>query len=232
MAIGTRANFKSFAGISASDTSEDSKIDIIITGVDAAIKRHLGIDVESTSYPGAAANGTGDDGYYSGNGHYELLLRQYPVQTITSIYVDPTGYFGTSSDPFASATLLTAGTDYALQTDGCLPGTSTKVSYKGSVVRIGNVWPGLLLHTPGQINPKRVQHKGNIKIAYTAGYTTVPGDIIMAFYQMCAWVRSHSNTGMAVQSEKYEEYAITLATGAINSVGSFQRTLARYKRVV
>ena len=231
MAIGTLDQLKNFLGIPLTDASENARLNIIITGVDSSIKRHVGTDLESTSYPGAAANGLGDDGYYSGNGHWELLLRQYPVQSITSIYVDPTGYFGQSATPFASATLLTATTDYALMTDGCLPGTSTKVSYKGSVVRVGNVWPGIMLHTAGQINPKQVQHKGNIKIAYTAGYTTVPGDIIMAFYQICAWVRSHASTGMAVQSEKYEEYAITLATGAINSVGSFQRTLARYKRV-
>ena len=229
--IGSLPNLKVILGIPASDTSEDAKLDIFLTGVDSVIKRHVGTDIESTTYPGAAANGLGDSGYYSGNGHRKLLLRQYPVQTITSIYLDPTGYFGTSSAPFASATLLTAGTDYSLVTDGCLPGTSTKVSYEGSVERIGNVWPGVVSHTPGQINPKQVQHKGNIKIAYTAGYTTVPGDLIMAFYQMCAWVRSHASTGMAVQSEKYEEYAITLANGAVNSVGTFQRTLARYKRV-
>jgi hypothetical protein len=51
----------------------------LLNEADAAIKRWCKRDLELTSYPGNATNGTGDAGYYIGMSQPDLILRQRPV---------------------------------------------------------------------------------------------------------------------------------------------------------
>jgi hypothetical protein len=207
MAIIDTTAYKNYAGISA--TTWDTQIALMATAADRRIKAYLGYDIESGTYPGTVTGGKGDSGYYSGNGTPYLLLRNLPVLTITSVYQDATGRFGENPDgAFASATLLVEGTDYVLRTDGYIG--SAAVSFGGILERIGSVWPELYRHTYGQITGHPGKHRGNIKVAYTAGYATVPGDIALAAAMLISHWRRNIKKGGPVVSENLGSYSYSL----------------------
>lgn len=241
MALDTRANIKTTLGITG--TGEDSKLDIMLSAADSAIKLYVGFDIESRTYgTGATATdaGVGDSGYYSGDDHYQLVLRQRPVTSITSVYLDPTGRFGDNPDgAFASSELLVAGTDYVLRWDGTLPGATTRCSRCGILEKLSGVWPGLRRHSIGAINASYSQQNGNIKITYVAGYTTVPADIKYALALVVAKMRQTASFGGdALTSESYEDYSYKLGSGnsggaqsAIMQLGEVRSILARYRDI-
>ena len=229
--------------LNISGTSEDTRIDLLLTAADRMIKQHVGRDLESGTYgaSGTAIDGSiGDSGYYSGDGTINLILRQRPVTSVTSVYLDATGYFGDNPDgAFASGTLLVAGTDYVLRWDGTLPGAATRCSHVGIIKRIGGVWPEAWQYRRGSINPQAVDHIGNIKVTYVAGYTTVPADLKYALALVVAKMRmSAIYGGQSPISESYEDYSYSLekaasaAASAIHSIGEVQSILGRYRDVL
>ena len=103
--------------------------------------------------------GTVTNEYHDGDGRSEcLLLREWPATAITTV----SWWDGTT------ATALDA-TDYALDS-----------SAQDSA--------GILIYTPGGYAPSpwRVGRR-NIRITYTAGYTTVPDDLELAATIQVAW---------------------------------------------
>lgn len=216
----------------AQATAEQAKNVILLASADAAIKAQCGQDFELTTYPRAVAGGFGDSGYYYGEGSRFLFLRQTPVVTITSIYQDAASYAGQGADPFPATTLLTATTDYFLHLDGCLPGTTTKCSYKGVVERVGSVWSGVSVNYSHELTNTPGRGQGNIKIAYTAGYPTIPADLNSACLQLVAWLRQTALLGGLLESERFEDYAYTRAKAqaGIVQIGSIRSLIWRYKR--
>lgn len=207
MAIITTATVKTLLGISS--TSEDSKLDLLVGYADAAIKRYLGRDIESTSYPGAASNGHGDSGIYCGTGTRFIVLRQRPVTAVASVYLDNVAYYGQATGAFASATLLTEGTDYAWVKDGYI--SSASVSFCGAIERIAGVWPRPAWYRPGYLISDPQTAQGNIKVTYTAGWATVPGDIAQAAAWLVSYWRQSQKRGGTVTSENLGGYSYSLA---------------------
>jgi hypothetical protein len=224
---------KNFLGLT--DSSEDVQLNLWLGYADADIKDYCGWDIEQTTYPGAAANGRGDSGYYSGDHTQFLRLRHTPVSSITSIYVDNTGYFGQNPGSFPSTALLVAGTDYALEWDGCLPGSSTTCSYSGVVTRIPDVWTGGLRRKAGEITPRYIDATGNILVSYVAGFPTVPPAVEMAACMFVAFVRRNAQTGgQQIQSEGQGAYNYSLSSPTANAIpelGTIKSALARFKRM-
>jgi len=68
--------------------------------------------------------------FYSGTGREALILKQYPVKSITSIHLDPQGYAGQNPNGFAANTLLTAGVDYYLDVDEDNGWSETGIIYR------------------------------------------------------------------------------------------------------
>lgn len=237
MAIASVSQIKLMLGISGS--SEDARLAALLAAASSAIISYTGMDFESHSFgSGATATsyGFGDSGYYSGENTRFLVLRQRPVTAIASIYQDPTGRFGDNPDgSYASDSLLVAGTDYVLRWDGTLPGATTRCSYCAIVERINGIWPGMFMYQRGTINPALGNHQGNIKVTYTAGYTTVPSDIVYAVSLLVATMRrSAVYGGMSVNSEHFEDYGYTLGSvgsSAITQIGELRQILARYKDI-
>jgi hypothetical protein len=240
MAIINTATAKILLGITG--TSEDVRLDALCKAVDRAIKVYLGRDIERGSYaPGSTGtpveNGVGDSGYYSGDNSRFLILRQRPIVTVTSIYLDATGRFGDNPDgAFASDTLLVAGTDYVVHWDATLPGTSTRCSERGYVERINGVWPAAWRYTAGTINPTLGNHQGNIKVTYTAGYSTVPPDIQYAASTLVARIRRTAIYGTGhLEMERYEDYLYKLApvaTTMLSQVGELNQLLGKNKDLI
>lgn len=229
--------FKDFLGIAATNVTQDARLQIYLDQSWAATINEIGRDIVQTTYPAAPDVGKGDSGYYSGTGTRFLRLRQRPaIETSFACYVDQTGRWGENPDgSFASATLLTYGTDYGLVLDGCLPGTSTKCSYAGILQRFGTAWPASRLYEPGQVTTQRIAGAGNIKVAYTAGWPTIPYDLRSAVCQIAAYVRRNADKGGAMTSESLGGYSYSMAgavaAGAVPEMGSIRQVLAKYKEL-
>lgn len=59
-----------------SDTTQDTLLEALITSASAAIRAYLDREIKRTTHTGEA---------YAVNGHQYLYLREYPVQSVTSI---------------------------------------------------------------------------------------------------------------------------------------------------
>lgn len=240
MAIVSVAQVKAFLGITS--TTEDVRLQALVNAVDASIKRYLGRDIERGVYaPGGTStpvqNGIGDSGYYSGDNSRFLILRQRPLVTVTSIYLDSTGRYGDNPDgAFASDTLLVAGTDYVVKWDGLLPGENTRCSYSAIVERIGSVWPAAWRYSAGTINPTLGDNQGNIKVTYTAGYSVAPPDIQYAASLLVARMRRTSVYGTGhLEMERYEDYMYKLApvtTAMLHQVGELNQLLSKHREII
>jgi hypothetical protein len=232
MALIDLATAKTFLGLSTD--AEDSLIALLCDQVDSHVKNELQRDIERVVYPGGAINGTGDSGYYDGDGSRFIRPKQYPIlEGTVSAWLDYTGRFGKNPDgSFATATQLVEGTDFVLVTDGCLPGTTTKCSYSGLIERVNGVWPRLRRFTPGQISPNAGSLLGCIKLVYSAGFSTVPPDLQLACCEILAYVRRNRKKGGPIQSEGLGAYHYAMAgVSDAPELGSARRVLARYRRV-
>lgn len=147
--------------------------------------------------------------YYGGNGRRELVLRQRPVQSITSVYEDAGAYYGEASGAFAASSLLTAGSDYCLKRDH---GTGAVVSESGILLRIGSAWPSASERRGNNLVAQEVEGLGNIKVTYVTGYAVLPGEYVLAAMQMVAQLRMDAQSGGGLQSESLEDYSYTRAT--------------------
>ncbi len=200
----TLANLKAFIGMSASDTTYDTQLTLVLNGVEQSITTYLG-------YNPALAEATE---YYSGTGTNSLVLDRKPVANaaaVTAVYEDANGYWGQATDAFAASTLLMQGTDYAVRVEG--------VSQAGILVRLRSVWPTQWQWMPGKLAPNLGPVGGCIKVTYTAGFSsTQPADVIQAAYAEAAARWASRLTGMgALTNESLDGYGIGLAQLQTNS---------------
>lgn len=197
MAIASVTEFKTHLGISG--TASDSLYQTYLDQASAIITRKTGLTFTS-------AEATE---FYQGTGTNQLVLRRRPVTAIGSVYVDDSAYFGFASGAFGSSTLLTAGTDYALAIE------SSAFSKSGILYRIGDIWPHTTQRLGSELVGGEMPGLGNIKITYTAGYSTTPDDLKLAGILLARVIMlSSSNGGQLVQSESLEYYSYTLKGNA------------------
>ena len=167
--------------------------------------------------------------YLDGTGTQTVLLKETPVSSITSVYLDSGGYYGQGTGAFASDTLLTAGEDYYLVIDD-----PSGVSVSGRLNRIGRAWP-LSLNYIGRIllTPKPVPCPGCLKVTYTGGYSLIPADLKLALFQIIADRRGAALNGVGLSGESFEGYSWSGVSGdqEVMKIGSIMRVLNSYKRV-
>lgn len=150
------------------DTSEDTKLDQWILEVESSVLQWLKRAIVSAERTE----------YYSGSGRKMLVLRHRPVTAVGSVKVDQQGYFGDNSDSFDDSTLWTRGVDWAL------PRADASEENGGMLMAVGagGLWP---------------LGDGNIKVVYTAGYTTIPADLELAVNSLVGAVRKMAEAGGA-----------------------------------
>lgn len=189
-------------------SAETAALTIWCNNIDAAIKDYCGYDIEQATYPGAGpTNGKGDSGFYTGLGTRYLVLRHRPVLiTGLTVYQDMSGRFGTNPDGAfdSSTTVLTYGTDYTIQLDGY--SSSAALSRTGILERINGVWPSLAVYQRGRLVHDEQPQRGNVKVAYTAGYSSVPPAITQAAALWVAHIRRIQAQGGGIQSEGLGSY--------------------------
>lgn len=224
MALTNLTTIKAFLNIPVSDTSLDAWINAIYPAAEQVIKRYLDRDLESTAY----------EEFYTGQNRNYIVLRQTPVTALTSLYFDKNGYFGTNPNgSFATATQLTEGVDFVV--DWKNSGVS-KQSDTGVIWRINDVWPHWYRDVrPGSLSWVYQESRGNIKVAYTAGYTSIPQDIQLAVALLVSEEMRNLPKGAPLVSERIGDYSYEVGgermMGKLQSIGSLRQLLSKYKDV-
>ena len=210
----TLSSVKTQAGINPSDTSQDLQLNSLINGCNDYIKRYLNRDIEQTVY----------SEIYSGDNSSILMLRQFPVISIQSIYQDQGAYAGQAAGSFAANTLLVQGVDWCL-----LPG-NYGIGSSGAVRRINGTWYGRPSRVLGRVANQPTLQSGNIQVNYTAGYLPVPPGLVMGVNAMVIRGLTFSQ-GMIASEESYEDaHAAYFNSGeAAKFLGSVERTLGKFK---
>lgn len=213
-------DLKAYLGVT--DTSEDTYLQILQVGTEEAFKGLVGYAIEQNTYTE----------YLDGNWTSKIALRQNPVSNVASVNIDNNGYYGSNANGFGASTLLVAGQDYYLQNDRSEGG-----SLSGILVRIANVWPGMMQKLRGDLTASKVFGQGNIKVVYTAGYKIIPADVQQAIFEACKELRFRRKRMGPINSEHLGEYGYTAALMPIDyrmallRVGSMEQIVARYRRL-
>lgn len=208
----TLSELKIHMGISGSD--EDTLLTQLLDNVEQTIFSYTGRE----SFASAAATE-----YFDGTGREILILERYPVTAVASLYVDNGGYYGNGTSPFGSGTEWTEGTDFTLKR------TDESEKNRGLVLALGavdfedvpGIWP---------------RGRGNVKVTYTAGYTTIPDDLQLATHLLTASVYAIAEKNLAgpVGGETFGKYSYTLlgnpSMAGMNML-TVRSILAKYKKL-
>lgn len=220
MALTTLSQLKAFLNVT--DSSKDAWLEALRGAAEADIKLYCNQNFEQTT----------QTEYYTGNGQRVLVLRQRPVQSITSVFYDSYGNFGTSPGAFDSTTLLTAGTHYCLDLD-----QGSSLSSSGILFRINTVWAELgRIYTPGKLYAEQISNAGNLKITYISGYATIPQDLQYAVALLVAYMKLTAPIGgFPLEAERLGDYSykihfpVRLSEYTKPEIGQIRQILQRYR---
>ncbi len=166
--------------------------------------------------------------YYAGTGSPELVLRERPVQSITSVYEDDEAYWNQGPGAFATDTLLAQGVDYALDYK------NAAISLSGVLVRLNAVWPNVTARGSGLLSFESLSGRGNLKVTYVSGYGEPPADITLAVHQMIAEIRVTGPMGGGLTSEHLDYYSYNRASASEQALmlTSAKALLRSYRPIV
>lgn len=194
--------------------------------VEAAIKTYCKWGLEAV---------TGQVDYYDGNGYVDITLNNPYVSAITSVYQDPTGFYGQGLNPFPASTLLTAGVDYALAYD------NGSVARGGRLRRLLNnfllMFPSDLMYyrmaggLSYQRGPFWPAGQGNIKVTYNYGFSTIPDDIKLAVETAVGTIANSVKYGFPLSSESLGAHSYSTAISREPEFGTVRQLLSRYRDV-
>jgi hypothetical protein len=163
-----------------------------------------------------------------------LLLPETPVESITSLYYDPSAVGGQNTADFDSTTLLVLGDDYFLERDR--PGDT--YSESGKIRRIGGVWAGRTERGLGLLGTYRAKAPGTVKVVYTAGYGNAirpPEDLLEGIFLAATLIRKAApEGGRLAMSESGEGESVSYGNldAEVRRLASTQWVVSNYKRHV
>ena len=172
--------------------------------------------------------------------------RTGAAQTIAfgiAAWVDAAGFYGAGVQPFAARQEVFHGRDYVLTLDGGptsgKSGLLRRLGGGPALARQGDWWwplaPGGRGTLTARLPSAWAPGVGNIKIAYTAGYTAaeVPADLKLAVGELAVWIYRYApQGGVLVVGEHYEDFGYQL--GKLHSepdLASVRQILTRYRSV-
>lgn len=205
----TLDDFKTHLGITSDD--DDTRLSTVLCGIEQSVKGFCRNDILS-------AEATE---YYDGTGDGELVLKRRPVTAISTVRVDANGAYGNGSNVFGSTTEWEFGTAYTIRSlsetsrhnDGILKSLKGRAPGWAQLPGIG-VWP---------------EGVGNIKVTYTAGYSSTPDDLALAIFQLAsaAWAMTEEKGLAPVSEETIGRYSYTLMRGDEQAVSGINLVNAR-----
>lgn len=183
-----------------SGTSEDDFLDLVVAGVDTLIESLSGRRFESETYTEQVVDGTG---------RQRLYLPNRPLTAVSEVRVSGEGVAGVNnSSDFDSSTIWNVNDDYVIDS------LTQDERNQSLLVAVYGVWP---------LGIK------NVRVTYTAGYTTVPADIKLAAYQIAARVRNGRTRGGMIKSERMGDESYELFDDVSRSIAD--SVLAKYREV-
>lgn len=148
-ALITLADLKTWLGITSVDAARDSRLEMYINTISTAIETYCNRKFKSATYTSEK---------YQATDEQELILKNYPVTSITSL-------------TYNDDTLTEADEDFELDED-------TGILFREE----GWAKTGYGNYLSGKIDfPER-----NITVTYVAGYSTIPEDLKMVCYEACS----------------------------------------------
>ena len=179
----TVADFRARTG--ATLIQSDAALQATVAGAQASIVAFLGYDPT----PGPVTE------YYDGHGTPELVLGRRFVNAVTEVRVDRNGNYGSYPNSFGPTTVLTAGTDYALQVVG--------PDRTGTIVRRATVWPFGGIRHLNALATSMLPCYGCVMVTYTHGADAstpaVPPDIVDALHAESAARSAMWATGLGAE---------------------------------
>lgn len=227
----TLTEAKLFQSITTDDQDEQQSlyVDLVSNWIETEIGRKIALATYTE--------------YYSG-GDIDLLTRQRPVQSVTSIHLDSNGFYGTGGGGFAANTLLTAGEDYALIPDepGQTWSKSGRIRWRGQSAGDGAWGWGNFLSVGGLLSRDVGRRRGwpcgqgNIKVVYAAGWTEsqVPTDLKMGALQFIQTLTSQTDnnrfqpTGESLGPYNYSASQLSYFAREVVGLSS---TIRKYREV-
>ncbi len=229
MSAVTINEFKLHANLPLSVTTEDARIQQLLDGAEEAIWQWIGRERVQGYHPFEQVQSTE---YYDGKQRQMLVLRRRPTVSVQAVWVDRSGYYGQNPTAFVDPqTSWNVGTQCALmRNDESEANPGILVAFAGVVPS----WQGQAV-----ISPAWPAGMGNIKVTYTAGYSSLPLDLVSAICNITAAIRKAAPRGNQLASETLGRYTYTLmrsggkagGTADVNEIGMAISTLARYKEV-
>lgn len=149
-----------------------------------------------------------------------------PLTFSMTVNEDIDGYGGFATNSFPANQALIQGDDYIPVPDGRNGQIET-----GRLYRIGTVWNARWQSTRGLLTTARKPSAASVKVTYLAGYQTVPDDIRLLLWEVCAHIRIGRKRGWPVTSESYQgySYALSLALNLMQ-LGFPEQLISRYRR--
>jgi hypothetical protein len=175
MALITSANYKTRAQIAV--TTLDSVIALLIPEAESLVATYLDRDIED--------GGSDITEYYDGSGTAVLMLRSWPITSVTSV-----SYLSSVTAGVAAYTAYGTGDYYFDATTGRLFRYAGEDFAFPESDQVSSGWP---------IGEK------NIKVVYRAGWTssTVPGDMASCLYDLVS-VLLHARNGTRAEPVEQE----------------------------
>lgn len=239
MALTDLPTVKTFLNIDPSVSTQDPWLDLLITAACRAVRTYCKRELETASYTE----------YLSGNDQPRIFLRQWPVTLITSLNLDPGGFYGKGTNAFSTGTLLVEGQDYVGEYayDGNVR--------SGNIIRLGggvtgttlqSVWPWIWVRgsLTTRLPPVWPTGIGNVKVVYSAGHGTgpaasggtLPEDLTAATNMLVSFMRRNAPSGGLLTNENLGQYSYALAQrlsqGQIPELGEARQLLQQYREIV
>lgn len=198
MALTTLAAFKVWASISSS--TDDATYSQLLAEVEAALKRRVRQNIESASYTSIPLDAPP---------HKHLTLPERPVQLSgLAVYYNPTARGEVAA--FTSDHLLVHNRDYRLVTDP----NNASLSRSGVLVRLTrSVWGLDYRYPPNCLAPQYEAESGAVLATWTAGYSSVPADLVLAVHLGTAALFQRRKYGAVFTSESLTGYSRSLGAG-------------------
>lgn len=141
----TLANLREYLKKEATDTTDDTLLTKIISRVSEKIEKKCNRTF-------LAANHTE---YFAGNGINKQYIKNWPINSVTSIHVDDDRAWGSDSAVAAEDIIISSQN------------------------------PGMIILADGEIFTKTVDGIENVRIIYNGGYSTIPTDLEQACIELC-----------------------------------------------
>lgn len=185
MALTTTAAYKTHAGISGSGL--DSVLAQALSMAEATLRRMCGRDL-SNGFESASRTE-----YVDGTDSDTVQLAEWPVTTMTSVHiVDDDGG-------------LEEITDYRVNTK------TGVLTYLGAVRGRGvAMTPGIVDSVRFGVAPCWPSGTQNVKVVYTGGYSSIPGDIVYAVHRLMDFAMAARGKGAGFQSESIGGYSYSM----------------------